>query len=579
LTYPFGSEVIDEQQVGARLELSQARRTATGSWRFVITALVAVTVAIGAVIRIWLLFHQPSSSDEANAGMLAEGIQHGHFQAFYPGQVYGGAEFYPLAAMVAIAGHTTFALHVEPMLFSVAAAVLVWRIALRLVRSRAIAALAATVVFAAPMVNIFSSSIYQGRGLAMACGLVAVLEALRLLDYPQLLHAKRGFLDCALFGFAVGLGWWSMPEITYFYPIAGLLILAAFLSNREDRWLRDRLFRLGVVLGLALPGALPWLWSNVKDHFASLNVSSFNGAEGTIWTQLNLHFHTFILYVVPMQLGLREPYTGDWFSSATLSWIVAILAISIGGLSLLICLWKRGRATALAVGVLLFPVLYSENPGTGFWSDGRYAVYLGPLFALTIAVGIDEVGYWLRGVPWARVLRGGEVVMSLVVVVGLALSIYTFHNFTGVELTTFSRGWVNPDGPAVAAADALESAGIKYGYADYWVAYELDYLSDGKLVIDTSGIGSDLDRWPSIDAAVMASPKAAWIFVNPAVITPDSPFHIVGGPDLETEPIFLAGLKQAHIKYRIVNAGVLQAVVARQKVRPRLEQGPLVIGG
>jgi hypothetical protein len=28
-----------------------------------------------------------------------------------------------------------------------------------------------------------------------------------------------------------------------------------------------------------------------------------------------------------------------------------------------------------------------------------------------------------------------------------------------------------------------------------------------------------------------------------------------------------------------VNAGVLQAVVARQRVRPRLEQGPLVIGG
>ncbi|HEY5272089.1 MAG TPA: hypothetical protein VIJ34_02520 [Acidimicrobiales bacterium] len=571
--------MIDEPQVGARLELSQARRTATGSWRFVITALVVVTVAIGAVIRIWLLFHQPSSSDEANAGMLAEGILHGHFQAFYPGQVYGGAEFYPLAAMVAIAGHATFALHVEPTLFSVAAAVLVWRIALRLVRSRAIAALAGAVVFAAPMVNIFSSSIYQGRGLAMACGLVAVLEALRLLDYPELLHIKRGFLDCALFGFAVGLGWWSMPEITYFYPIAGLLILAVFLSNREGRWLRDRLLRLSVMLGLALLGALPWLWSNVKDHFASLNVSSFNGAEGTIWTQLNLHFHTFILYVVPMQLGLREPYTGAWFSSATLSWIVAVLAISIGGFSFLICLWKRGRATALAVGVLLFPVLYSENPGTGFWSDGRYAVYLGPLFALTIAVGIDEVGYRLRGMSWARVLRGGEVVMSLVVVVGLALSIYTFHNFTGVELTTFSRSWVNPDGPAVAAADALESAGIKYGYADYWVAYELDYLSDGKLVIDTSGIGSDLDRWPGIDAAAMASPKAAWIFVNPAVITPDSPFHIVGGPDLETEPIFIAGLKQAHIKYRIVNAGVLQAVVARQKVRPRLEQGPLVIGG
>ena len=571
--------MIDAPAIGGRLELSQTPSASKRSWRFAVTAVVVVTVGFGAVVRIWLLFHQPLSSDEANAGMLAERILHGHFQAFYPGQVYGGAEFYALAAMIAVAGHTSFSLHIEPMLFSVAAAVLVWRITLRLVRSRGLAALTAAVVFTAPMVNIFSSNIYQGRGLTMACGLVAILEALRLLDDPHLLQVKRGFLDCALFGLAVGLGWWSMPEITYFYPIAGPLILAAFLSNREGTWIRDRLLRLGVTLVLALVGALPWLWNNVKSHFASLNVSSFNGAQGTIWTELNIHFHLFFLYVVPMQLGLREPYTGDWFASATLSWIVAVLATAIGGISLLICLWKRGRATALAVGVLCFPVLYSENPGTWFWSDGRYAVYLGPLFAMTIVVGIDEVAFWLRGVSLARVLHGGEVVMSLVVAVALALSVYTFHNFTGVEATTFGRAWVSPDGAAIAAADALESVGIKYGYADYWVAYKLDYLSDGKLVIDTSGVGDDIDRWPSIDATVMASHKAAWIFANPHVLTPDSPFPVVGGPDGETEAVFLAGLKQAHIKYQIVDAGVLQAVVARQTVLPRLEQGPLVIGG
>jgi Dolichyl-phosphate-mannose-protein mannosyltransferase len=558
---------------------SEALSDPKTSWRFVLAAFIVVTVAFGVVIRIWLLFHQPSSSDEANAGMLAEAILHGHFQAFYPGQVYGGAEFYALAAMIAIAGHTSFSLHIEPMLFSAAAAVLVWRITLRLVRSRGLAALAGAATFVAPMVNIFSSNIYQGRGLTMACGLVAILEALRLLDEPRLLQVKKGILDCIAFGLAVGLGWWSMPEITYFYPIAGLLMLAALLGNRERRWVRDRLLRLGVMLGVAVVGALPWLWNNVNSHFASLDVSSFNGAQGTIWTQLNMHFHLFILYVVPMQLGLRVPYTGDWFGSATLTWIVSILAIAIGGVSLLICLWKRGRATALAIGVLCFPVLYSQNPGTWFWSDGRYAVYLGPLFAMTVAVGIDEVAFWLRGMTWARVLHGGEVVMSLIVAVALALSVYAFHNFTGVELTTFGRGWVSPDAKALAAVKTLESAGIKYGYADYWIAYKLDYLSDGKLIIDTSGIGDDIDRWPSIDATVTTARKAAWIFVNPTVLTPDSVFPVVGGPNGETEAVFLAGLKVAHIKYQIVNAGVLQAVVARQKVPPRLEQGPLVIGG
>jgi Flp pilus assembly pilin Flp len=571
--------VIAAPEVGAPPDLRQPVIAARGSWRFVVQALVVVLVGFGAVIRIWLLFHQPISSDEANAGMLAEAILHGHFQAFYPGQVYGGTEFYVLAVVTAVLGHTSFALHLEPMLFSVAAAILVWRVSLRLVRSRGIAALAAAVVFAAPAVNIFSSSIYQGRGLTMVCGLVAILEALRLLDEPQLLQVRRGFLDCAVFGLAVGLGWWSMPEITYFYPIAGLLILAALLSHRAGPWVRDRLLRLVVLIAVAVIGALPWLWNNVKSHFASLAVSSFEGGQGTIWSQLGSHFHLFILGVVPMQLGLRVPYTGYWFGGATLTWVVAVLAIGLGGISLLICLWKRGRATALAIGVLLFPLLYSENPGTWYWTDGRYAVYLGPLFAMTVAVGIDEIAFWLRGMSWSRVLHGGEVVMSLVVVVALSLSVYAFHNYTGVTPSTFGRGWVSPDGKSLAAIKDLEAAGIKYGYADYWVAYKIDYLSDGKLVIDTSGIGDDLDRWPSIDATVIAAQKPAWIFVNPTVLTPDSPFPVVGGPNGETEPVFLAGLKQAHIKYQIVNAGVLQAVVARQKVPPREFPGPLAIGG
>jgi hypothetical protein len=571
--------VIAAPEVGTPRHLRQAAPVARAPWQIGVRALVVILAVFGALVRIWLLFHQPISSDEANAGMLAEAILHGHFQAFYPGQVYGGAEFYVLAGVITVLGHTSFALHLEPMLFSAAAAILVWRISLRLVRSRGIASLAAAVVFAAPAVNIFSSSVYQGRGLTMVCGLVAILEALRLLDEPRLSQEKKGFLDFAVFGLAVGLGWWSIPEITYFYPMAGLLILAALLSNRAGPWVRDRLPRLGVLIAVAVVGALPWLWNNVKSNFASLSVTSFEGDQGTIWSQLSAHFHLFIVGVVTMQLGLRVPYTGYWFGSAALTWIVAVLAIGLGGISLLICFWKHGRATALGIAVVMFPLFYAENPGTWYWTDGRYAVYLGPLFAMTIAVGIDEIAFWVRGISFSKRLHFGETAMSLVVVVALALSVYAFHNFTGVTAKTFGRGWTSPDGKSLAAIKDLESAGIKYGYADYWVAYKMDYLSDGKLIIDTSGIGADLDRWPSIDATVMAAREPAWIFVNPTVLTPDSPFPVVGGPNGETEAVFLAGLKQAHISYKIVDAGVLQAVVARQKVLPRSYAGPLSIGG
>jgi hypothetical protein len=224
-------------------------------------------------------------------------------------------------------------------------------------------------------------------------------------------------------------------------------------------------------------------------------------------------------------------------------------------------------------------VLYSTNPGTWFWQDGRYAVYLFSLLALPVAIGLDELAFWLRARSWSRLLHRGEAAMSLAVVVSLALASIAFGDATGVRVTSIARGWGSPDSRTEAAINSLESAGITYGYADYWVAYKLDYLSDGRLVIDTSGIGDDLDRWPSIDAVVLKVKRPAWLFVRPAPITAESPFDVTGGPNGETESVFLAGLKQDHIKYRIVDAGPLQAVVARQVVEPRTYAGPLAIGG
>jgi Dolichyl-phosphate-mannose-protein mannosyltransferase len=561
---------------------ASVERSASGSlWRYVLGAILGAGLAYGIFIRLWFLFHLTISSDEANAGMLAEQILHGHFHAFYPGQVYGGAEFYALAVVVGIGGHNSFSLHLEPILFSVAAAVLIWRVSLRLVRSRPIAALAGVFVLAAPEVNIATSSIYQGRGLPLCCGLICVLIGLRLLDEADSLQNRKGLLDLGAFGLAAGLGWWSMPEITYFYPAAGLLLLGAFVVRREGAWIRARLARLGLVVLTFVVGALPWIWDNVMTHFASLNTASLEGGtQGTLWVQLSTHFHPFILYVLPMELGLREQQSGAWFGDEVISYVVAVLVFALLALSLITCLWKPGRSRAIAISALFFPILYSINPGTWFWQDGRYAVYLAPLLVLTIAIGVDEVSFRLHDRVPSRGLHLGEAAMTVIVLGSLVLSAIAFGDATGVSVSTIGRGWGSPDAKTLSAIKTIEAAGVTDGYADYWVAYKLDYLSDGGLVIDTSGIGADLDRWPNIDAIVTAAPKAAWLFVPPdGTITAESAFTVLGGPNGEAESDFIAGLKQAHIRYRVVDAGVLQAVIAQQKVPPRLEQGPLVIGG
>ena len=76
--------------------------------------------------------------------------------------------------------------------------------------------------------------------------------------------------------------------------------------------MRARLLRLCLLAAMTLLCALPWLWTNLKSHFASLSVSSFNGTQGSFRTLLDSHSHLFMQYVLPTQLGLREYETGDW---------------------------------------------------------------------------------------------------------------------------------------------------------------------------------------------------------------------------------------------------------------------------
>lgn len=531
-------------------------------------------------MRAWLLFHQPTSSDEANAGMLATGILHGHFQAFYPGQVYGGAEPYVLAGVIAIVGHSGFALHLESMLLSAVASILVWRIALRLVRSRKVAALAGALAWVAPVVNVMSSSIYQGRGVTLACGLLGILMALRILDTPEDFERARGYVDFSVLGLAAGVGWWSLPEIVYFYPSAALLVIGALVKARAS-WTPSRLLlRVTALIAAFILGELPWLWSNLNSHFASLKTTSFSGGSGSASAEWATHLHLFMLYVLPMQLGLRKYGSGAWITTSHLvAWIVAVVIFAVLALSVVLSAWKRGRVVAIALGALAFPLLYSQNPGTWFWQDGRYAVYLGPLIALLVAIGCDEAGFRLRRVARAATLPIGEVLLGLVVVVGLVLSFVGFHDATGVSVTSYGRGWGNPDAAAMRAIHQMEQQKIFYGYADYWVAFDLDYLSGGRLVIASSGIGDDIERWPGIDAVVRAARKPAWIFVLPAPPSAFPPFPVVGGPNLESETVFLAGLKAARIRFHVFGDGIFDVVTARQRVLPRLYPGPLSIGG
>jgi len=521
----------------------------------------AVAVVLGTFMRAWYLFHRPTTSDESIAGLMANQILHGHFSAFYWGQSYGGIEPYLVALRLALFGNSNFLLALVATLLSGVSGIVTWRIARHLVADPALAALAAAAAWVAPQSVPFNATYEYGfRGVTLLLGLLLVLLALRILDGD-----RRPAIMAAL-GLTAGAGWWSSPEIVYFVVPAALIVIGAIVADRTTprwpTWIRG----LIIAAAGAVAGAFPWLWANLQSGFASLNSSSFIlpvGAPHYVG-RLRLFSH----YSLPILFSLRGQ-SGAWlfaraFSVAILGGLVIILCVAG-----VLCLLGPWSYRAIAISVLLFPFLLVVSPATWFWADGRYAGYVVPLVALVFVMGVAEADRRWRGRRQDTGVAAGA--LGLVATAGLVavltlLSVANFDHFTS-PVSGYLADWGNPDGPTVRILPRLESDGVRNGYADYWTAYRLDYLSAGKLRLTVAGL--DPDRWATLNHEVTGAPSAAWIFVVP---TPTAQSQFSGtatlGPGGLSESALLGDLQRRHIGYRIISSGFIRAVVPDHAVRP-----------
>ncbi len=227
-------------------------------------------VAVGILLPAWFLFHHPTTSDEAVTGLIAEQILHGHTSAFFFGQPFGGVEPYVVAAFFGVLGAGTLALTLAPTCLSAAAALLVWRVARRLVDDPALAVLAGALAFAALAAD-YTTTIEGGyRGVTLLWGLWTLLFALRIHD------GHREYPDLLALGLFAGVGWWSLPEIADLGLPASVLVVLAVRRTPRSRlatW-APRLATAAAAFGF---GALPWIWANVRSGFASLDPARLPG--------------------------------------------------------------------------------------------------------------------------------------------------------------------------------------------------------------------------------------------------------------------------------------------------------------
>ena len=126
-------------------------------------------------------------------------------------------------------------------------------------------------------------------------------------------------------------------------------------------------------------------------------------------------------------------------------------------------------------------------------------------------------------------------------------------------------GWHNPDQNLEASIADMHTAHIEDAYADYWTAYNIDYL-DPSIVVTPSRL--DVIRSQSIFAhrpALRVSRRGC----SPHRRTsPDADlaFGDQQGPGTYTESSFIAMLRSRGIGSRVVHLGILDAVIPDRPV-------------
>ena len=103
---------------------------------------------------------------------------------------------------------------------------------------------------------------------------------------------------------------------------------------------------------------------------------------------------TFFRLWLPIDVDLRRLPTGAWLVGGIAGGLLVATVLVALVVATLGCLARRDRSTACAVAVLAFPFLFSAQPGTWFWEDGRYIVFLSPLLAIVLAAGIEALAGW-----------------------------------------------------------------------------------------------------------------------------------------------------------------------------------------
>jgi hypothetical protein len=434
---------------------------------------VVVAFALaGVVLRIWVL-RSPlgdADSDEAITGLMAMHALHGHFRALYWGANYAGTfEVLLTAGVFAVFGPSTIALKSVPIGLSAIAAVLVWRVGREYFDDQAgrLAAIVFWIFPGATVLLLMKAQVVYASGTCFI--LVSLLLARRLRERPD---PRQLFL----LGLMGGLCLWATPLLlTAWAPIAATVVARTW---------RKPLANLAAVAGGVL-GALPWIWYSLTQGWATLEQQKGVSVHTTYLGRLK----GALADLYPLLLGLRKPLTLEWIVTPALGW--TLYAVIFVGMLVVAFLRYRAKVLPLLAPVVAFPFLYAIFSTSWYWIEPRHGSFVSPVLLL-LGVGL---------VPrrWP--------IQLLVGVLALALT---------VNVIQLERDYGVRSGSATIAPGELgdvirtmEARGLDTCYADYWIAYRIDFESDEDIICPAL----DNDRYPPYVDTADRSPTRAYLFL------------------------------------------------------------------
>lgn len=451
--------------------MEEAHRAGGDRLRRVDVAVLAVAAAVGVGLRAWVL-RSPLGvldSDEAIVGLMARRLAfRGEWRAFYWGQPYGGTiEPILTAAVVKAVGSGVLAVKAVPLVLCGVATGLLALVGRRVVGLRRGLYVAAAFWLANGNLVWWSTKSRGFYWATLVLGLVVVLQALRLDE------DGRRWGSWAVLGLAAGLGWWTSPQILFF-----LVPVAVWLVSR----LRPAGCRAGVVAAAPafVLGALPWIVANVGSRLGSLRYGQ--EVQGTYATRLALFFTKGL----PVLFGLH----------ATEVWLVPILFPALYALllGLVVAALVRGRRHRPVVWyvVVAYPFVFALFPTSWAIGEGRYLLHLlGPLLLLLASM-----------VRTRNLLVAALPLVLAVTLLDLGRIEHRSQPLAVDKLVPVDTGPLR---------DVLEREGVRYGWADYWIAYRVTFETGERIVV-TPDLGAKV-RDRRLSDRVQASGQAVRIVI------------------------------------------------------------------